>query len=233
MNFKELMTRMDELDSPLQEASKKAKKDYDGDGKIESGKDEHKGSVDNAIKKAKGMKESVVDECGLPGMGGMPGGMMGNRQPDSVNMNVSLNAAGAGGIRDLMSILKDIDGDDIEGMGGDDMGGAIAIDMDHGPEMDHDEMPAVMKSIDHDEPEMGHDEMGPEEPEIEIDDDFANSPDEMYADPEAVIGTGGDLHSKGAEEPGKPAGGGNPRKIDIPSKLLDRLNNLYQDVKFR
>lgn len=231
MNFKELMTRMDELDSPLQEASKKAKKDYDGDGKIESGKDEHKGSVDNAIKKAKSMKESAVEECGMPGMGGMPSGMMGNRQPDSVNMNVSLNAAGAGGIRDLMSILKDIDGNEM----GDEVagGGAIAIDMDHGPEMGHDEMPAVMRSMDHDEPEMGDDEMGPEEPEIEIDDSFANSPDEMYADPEAVIGKGGDLHSKGAVEPGKPAGGGNPRQIDIPSKLLDRLNNLYQDVKFR
>jgi hypothetical protein len=228
MNFKELMMRMDELDSPLQEAKdKKAKKDYDGDGKVETGSEEHAGSVDKAIKKAKSMKESVVDECGMPGMGGMPGGMMGNRQPDSVNMNVSLNAAGAGGIRDLMSILKDLDGEE----GGDDMGGAIAIDMDHGPEMGHDEMPAVMKSIDHDE--MGDDEMGPEEPEIEIDDSFANAPDEMYADPEAVVGAGGDLHSKGAEEPGKPAGGGNPRKIDIPSKLLDRLNNLYQDVKFR
>lgn len=32
---------------------KKAKKDYDGDGKIESGVEEHRGSVDKAIKKAK------------------------------------------------------------------------------------------------------------------------------------------------------------------------------------
>ena len=41
---------------------KKAKKDYDGDGKIESGKDEYFGSKDKAIKKAmakKGMKEST------------------------------------------------------------------------------------------------------------------------------------------------------------------------------
>ena len=41
----------EELRSPyLQE--KKAKKDYDGDGKIESGTDEYKGSVDKAIKKS-------------------------------------------------------------------------------------------------------------------------------------------------------------------------------------
>jgi hypothetical protein len=39
-------------------AEKKAKKDYDGDGKVESGKDEHAGSVDKAIKASKG-KEAV------------------------------------------------------------------------------------------------------------------------------------------------------------------------------
>ena len=43
---------------------KKAKKDYDGDGKIESGKDEYFGSRDKAIKKAMGkkVKEEVSDE---------------------------------------------------------------------------------------------------------------------------------------------------------------------------
>ena len=42
-------------DMDLQE--KKAKKDYDGDGKIESGKDEYMGSRDKAIKKAIAMRE--------------------------------------------------------------------------------------------------------------------------------------------------------------------------------
>ena len=36
----------------LNPKDKKAKKDYDGDGKVESGTDEYKGSVDKAIKKA-------------------------------------------------------------------------------------------------------------------------------------------------------------------------------------
>ena len=43
---------------------KKAAKDYDGDGKIESGKDEYFGSRDKAIKKAMGKKvkkESLSD----------------------------------------------------------------------------------------------------------------------------------------------------------------------------
>ena len=38
------------------EEEKKAAKDYDGDGKVESGKDEYFGSKDKAIKKAMGKK---------------------------------------------------------------------------------------------------------------------------------------------------------------------------------
>ena len=41
---------------------KKAKKDYDGDGKVESGKDEHAGSVDKAIKASKA-KETVKESA--------------------------------------------------------------------------------------------------------------------------------------------------------------------------
>jgi hypothetical protein len=37
----------------ISEADDKADKDYDGDGKVESGEEEHKGAVDKAIKKAK------------------------------------------------------------------------------------------------------------------------------------------------------------------------------------
>ena len=41
---------------------KKAKKDYDGDGKVESGKDEYFGSRDKAIKKAMGKKAMKKEE---------------------------------------------------------------------------------------------------------------------------------------------------------------------------
>ncbi len=51
----------------IAEAEKKAKKDYDGDGKIESGKDEHAGSVDKAIKAAKA-KETVKESSDLTRM---------------------------------------------------------------------------------------------------------------------------------------------------------------------
>ena len=37
----------------VQDMEKKAKKDYDGDGKIESGSEEHAGAVHNAIQRRK------------------------------------------------------------------------------------------------------------------------------------------------------------------------------------
>ena len=60
-------------------------------------------------------EEVVADGCGMPGMSNMPSSMMGMpKQQDSVNMNVSLNAAGSNGIKDLMDILKNIDNKDQE-----------------------------------------------------------------------------------------------------------------------
>ena len=47
------------LGAPTMEEEKKAAKDYDGDGKVESGKDEYFGSKDKAIKKA--MKKEDTD----------------------------------------------------------------------------------------------------------------------------------------------------------------------------
>jgi len=48
------------------EDDKLAKKDYDDDGKLETGKEEHAGSVDNAIKKSQGKddKETVEENTG-------------------------------------------------------------------------------------------------------------------------------------------------------------------------
>ena len=40
---------------------KKADKDYDGDGKVESGTDEYMGSRDKAIKKAMGKEEETTE----------------------------------------------------------------------------------------------------------------------------------------------------------------------------
>ena len=56
-------------DMDLQE--KKAKKDYDGDGKIETGEEEYKGSRDKAIKKAIAMKEDWQKSNRKDGVDGM------------------------------------------------------------------------------------------------------------------------------------------------------------------
>ena len=56
-------------DMDLQE--KKAKKDYDGDGKVETGEEEYKGSRDKAIKKAIAMKEDWQKSNRKDGVDGM------------------------------------------------------------------------------------------------------------------------------------------------------------------
>jgi len=66
--------------------------------------------------------ESAVAECGdMPVMGGMDMGAP--KQQDNVSMNVSLNGSGAGGIKDLMAILKGIEAGDEK---------AVAVNIDGG-----------------------------------------------------------------------------------------------------
>jgi hypothetical protein len=130
MNFNELFQKMRELDTPMAEELKGGQKnlDVDKDGDIEA--DDLKD-----LRAKKEVDEDVVDECGdMP----MPSGMMGMRnqeQQDSISANVSMNASGPGGIRDLMNILKNIEhGDehdlavDIDSM--DDRGPRPLIDVD-------------------------------------------------------------------------------------------------------
>jgi hypothetical protein len=164
---------------------------------------------------------SEVDEGGC----GMPSAMMGMnpsppepmKQQDSVTMNVSMNGSGAGGIRDLMAILKNID--DVADKG-------PSMDLGEPEKFGDKDMDVIVKK------QPGMDMMT-------IDDDYENEPDEIYQDQDAVLGTGDDLHSKGAEAP-KVNGGGNPRQVKtgetfkLPSgDLKIRLESLYQDIKSR
>jgi hypothetical protein len=168
--------------------------------------------------------------CGMPSammvMNPMPAEPM--KQQDSVTMNVSMNGSGAGGIRDLMAILKNID------------------DVKSSPPLSNPSMSMDRDEIDVGEPErFGDDDMeimlkkksGMDM--IPIDDDYENEPDEMYGNMDSVTGAGDDLHSKGAEAP-KVNGGGNPMKVTsgetfkLPSgDLKIRLESLYQDIKSR
>lgn len=67
--------------------------------------------------------ESKIEECGEMPLLGDGMGMEAPKQQDNVSMNISLNGSGAGGIKDLMNILKGIED------GGDD---AVAVSIDGG-----------------------------------------------------------------------------------------------------
>jgi len=223
MDFQQLMARMVELDQPVQESDKKADKDYDGDGEVESGKDEYIGSRDKAIKKATGnddeeTKESLdqladevqrdMDECGMEPMGmSMP-----SKQQDSVSMNVSMNGAGSGGIRDLMNILRNLeDGGDSHG-GHDDV---LDMPLD-GPDLDMKQpVPTLLMKK---EPVLG--------------DEFANSANNtaVAVGNQFPMDTGNDMHRPKDSFSDKPYRGDNPMALET---LKNRLDNLYQEVKSR
>jgi hypothetical protein len=114
MNFNDLYKKMAELDTPATEVTQTqpAEEVIAED------------AVDPIVQPRRDLgldlfTESAVAECGeMPIMGGMDMGAP--KQQDNVSMNVSLNGSGAGGIKDLMSILKGIED------GGEDV--AVAID---------------------------------------------------------------------------------------------------------
>jgi hypothetical protein len=151
----------------------------------------------------KKVDEDLVDECG---MGSMPS--MSQGQQDNVNMSINMNGAGPGGIRDLLDILRNIEqgSDDPDGGELGDLIGAMG-----------------------DEPRGKVAVLGGDM-EMPVG-EFANSPDEMYADVSDVTPTGNDLHSKGGEAE-KVNGGGNPMGVDEEA-LLARLGSLYESIKNR
>lgn len=150
-------------------------------------------------------KEGII----IGGPMGLPG-MMGHqdqpKQPDTVTMNVSLNGSGPGGVKDLMSILRDIES-------------GVAHHSDHEP--DHS----------HGEPLFGAEE---ERMSEVIDDDkegWGNSAEGGHTHHthgiDAVTFHGDDMNSKGSMEPHKKQGGGNPYN----ESLVNRLSAMYQAIK--
>jgi len=141
------------------------------------------------------------------------------KQQDSVTMNVSMNGSGAGGIRDLLSVLKDIQDGPADDMGTGDMDADSAA----GPDV------LLKKNID----SMAG----------AIDDDFANS---AMGDEGPKIGgvgmvthDGDDLHKEKGAYP-KASGGDNAMKLKgeqtfkLPEGPLKiKLESLYNDIKLR
>ncbi len=199
MNFQELMQRMYELDQPVTEEPNEGNAYGQAVQNTPPGEEikiDGKGTGD--IKR----EETLSSECGMGPMDSM-------KQNDSVSMNVNMSGSGTGGIRDLLDILKNLDGGSGEHGDAHDLGDLI--DKMDGP--DDGMMPMKKPVVVSDMPV----------------DEFANEPDEMYAQPGAVTPTGNDLHSKGLEFP-KVNGGGNPMTME---SLIKKLDDLYQDVKSR
>lgn len=112
MNFQDLYKKIAALDENLESSDSYTKKDNDSDME-ETGMSS---TVDEPL------MDAGVEECG--GMMSPMAGMSAPRQQDSVTMNVSMNGSGAGGIRDLMAILKNIE------QGGGDADKAMVIGME-------------------------------------------------------------------------------------------------------
>jgi hypothetical protein len=162
-------------------------------------------NFEELMKKMKAIDEGQsVDECGA-----MPIGISGpSEQPDNVTMNVSMNGSGAGGIRDLMAILKNIENNEHDHGHSDILVGE--------PSEEEPIMGAIVQS-------MGHEHDMGEEYENSVE---GGSEPEVYGI-DAVTPTGNDLASTGGNEYPKVNGGGNP----MQEALVSRLAQLYDEIK--
>jgi len=191
MNFQDLLTRIKSIE------------EGNGAGAGDECDTNMPTSTDNLLIGEKGIGGDPTDdlisdvtakECGM-----MP--TAGPKQSDSVTMNVSMNGSGAGGIRDLMAILKNIE----QGGGK----GDVVFGTDENASA-------------------GATSSGAIAPIPNAKEEFANEPDTHVSSADAVTPTGNDLSSKGGEAE-KVNGGGNPMGVD--EALVQRLSQHYQRIK--
>lgn len=196
MNFQELMQRMAELDRPVVEEPNEGNA---FSGALDAARDAGQSEFEVDGKQYKVKEDGSVEECGMMGPSSMPSMP---KQSDSVNMNVSLNASGSGGIRDLMSILKTIED-----------GQSVDHDMDH--DMDPELIIRKMDGAGEGDRFMGAEE-------------FANEPDEMYSD--TNYEAGGDLNRpKGAYAMAQP--GDNPMAVESIRAQLEKRYQAIKESK--
>jgi len=159
------------------------------------------------------------DAEGMISIGGPIPDMMGMghqeqpKQQDSVSMNVSLNGAGAGGVRDLMNILHNIEG----GVKGSDNDGEEPI------------LGAAHDAMSHDD---NFDEVIDDEQESWGNSASGSSGHHTHG-VDAVTFSGDDMNSKGKISPVARAPGTNalrePSQYD--ESLVNRLSAMYQEIK--
>ena len=162
------------------------------------------GTDDNAA--AQGAP-APMEECGdMPMMPAMMHTQQG--QQDSVSMNVSMNGSGAGGIKSLMDILRNIEDASA------DSDAEIIVSEPQGHEVELGEKQEQL---------VGHDV------DDNKDTDVKNRPHRITYNVDTITQHGDDMLSKGDVKRLKPAGGENP----LQEGLVERLTDLYNQVKSR
>jgi len=170
--------------------------------------------------KLRAIEESSVAECGdmmpMPMMPHAPG------QQDSVTMNVSMNGNGAGGIKDLMDILRNIE---------------QAAEHDHQEPMvaephhvghDHDDnVDIVLGTADEDMLADPHKQHGAGAGDESYGNSAPGGSDAHQFGIDSVTRHGDDMHSKGSVKRLRVNGGENP----LQEGLVERLQSLYQAIK--
>jgi hypothetical protein len=145
-----------------------------------------------------------VEECGIMPMIG------GQGQPDNVSMNLSMNASGAGGIRDLMGILRNIEHGENPAQ---DAGGTDELDALFGEPENH-EADVLLGA----QPEM--------------DETYGNSMQGASGNIKydaATMTAMGSNDGRAGTKSRKVNGGENP----MSESLVNRLDELYQEIKSR
>jgi len=171
--------------------------------------------------------EIIGGPPGLPGISHPP------EQQDNVTMNVSINGSGAGGVRDLMNILHNIEKGEEP---------TSHISHDKGGE----EEPLIGDMLAHMEQEMadaGEESplsMPPEETEVAevMGDDNEHWGNAMSGDAghhvhgvDAVTFSGDDMNSKGKLSPVSRAPGTNAMRHPMHEQIAERLQSLYNTIK--
>lgn len=113
MNFQDLLSKLKSIDETMQPAVQAVSAppsgpDFpdDGNAQLECG-DDMPPKAPNIS--AQGDDEILIGEKDIDECGDMPS-MSAPKQANNVTMNVSMNGSGAGGIKDLIDILRNIEG---------------------------------------------------------------------------------------------------------------------------
>ena len=157
--------------------------------------------------------ETPTEECGMPvAIGGMS-----PKQQDNVTMNVSMNGSGAGGIADLMKILRNIEQSDNLDPHQHDVSKMFAQPGHAEPLMGQEE--EMAETIDDDEESWGNSVSG------------ASGHHTHGVD--AVTFSGDDMNSKGKSSPLQRAPGTNTLRepTQVSEELVSRLTQMYQAIK--